>query len=144
MSGVIFFQAILIEEVLFSSASFIDEMEFNRLGVFTYSQEEGTPAAAMEGQIPEETKQKRQEELMLLQQEIAFELAETMTGRELTVMVEGKLPDENAYVCRTYMDAPGVDGYLFLTTDEILMSGDFVRVRVTGAHEYDLTGELLP
>ncbi len=122
---------------------FIDEMEFDRLGVFTYSQEEDTPAAAMEGQIPEEVKKQRQEELMELQQEIAFDLSERKVGQEMLVMVEGKVSGENAYVCRTYGDAPGVDGYLFLNTGEELMSGDFARVRVTGACEYDLIGELI-
>ena len=122
---------------------FIDEMEFDRLGVFTYSQEEDTPAAAMDGQIPEEIKKQRQEELMGLQQEIAFDLSERRVGQEMIVMVEGKVSGENAYVCRTYGDAPGVDGYLFLNTAEELMSGDFARVRVTGACEYDLIGELV-
>ena len=122
---------------------FIDEMEFDRLGVFTYSQEEDTPAAAMDGQIPEEVKLQRQEELMGLQQEIAFDLSERRVGQEMLVMVEGKVSGENAYVCRTYGDAPGVDGYLFLNTGLELMSGDFARVRVTGACEYDLIGELI-
>lgn len=122
---------------------FVDEMEFDRLGVFTYSQEENTPAAVMPDQIPEEVKQDRRDELMELQQEIAFEKSESMIGRELVVMVEGKVADENAYVSRTYMDAPGVDGYLFIQTPEVLMTGDFARVRVTGALEYDLIGELI-
>ena len=122
---------------------FVDDCEFDRLGVFAYSAEEDTPAAAMPDQIPEEVKEDRRAEIMELQQEIAFEKAEGMTGRELTVMIEGKVADENVYVCRTYMDAPGVDGYLFLNTDETLMSGDFARVRVTGAAEYDLIGELI-
>ncbi len=122
---------------------FVDDCEFDRLGVFTYSAEEDTPAAAMPDQIPEEVKEDRRAEIMELQQEIAFEKAEGMTGRELTVMIEGKAADENVYVGRTYMDAPGVDGYLFLNTDETLMSGDFARVRVTGAAEYDLIGELI-
>ena len=122
---------------------FIDEMEFDRLGVFTYSQEENTPAAAMPDQIEDEVKQNRRDELMELQQEIAFEKSEAMVGRELIVMVEGKVADEHAYVSRTYMDAPGVDGYLFIQTPEVLMSGDFARVRVTGALEYDLIGELI-
>ena len=122
---------------------FVDDCEFDRLGVFPYSPEEDTPAAAMPDQIPEEVKQDRRAELMELQQEIAFEKAEDMTGQELTVMIEGKVADENAYVGRTYKDAPGVDGYLFLNTDETLMSGDFARVRVTGAAEYDLIGELI-
>ncbi|MGN0267088.1 MAG: 30S ribosomal protein S12 methylthiotransferase RimO [Lachnospiraceae bacterium] len=122
---------------------FVNEMEFDRLGVFTYSQEENTPAAMMPDQIEEEVKQARYEELMELQQDIAFEKSEAMVGRELVVMVEGKVADENAYVSRTYMDAPGVDGYLFIQTPEILMTGDFARVRVTGALDYDLIGELI-
>ena len=122
---------------------FVDEMEFDRLGVFTYSPEEDTPAATMADQIPEEVKEERQAELMELQQEIAFDLAEDMVGREVLVMIEGKVADENAYVGRTYKDAPNVDGLIFINTDEELMSGDFARVRVTGALEYDLIGELI-
>lgn len=122
---------------------FVDEMEFDRLGVFTYSPEEDTPAATMTEQIPEEVKEERQAELMELQQEIAFDRAEDMVGREVLVMIEGKVADENAYVGRTYKDAPNVDGLIFINTDEELMSGDFARVRVTGALEYDLIGELI-
>ena len=122
---------------------FVDEMEFDRLGVFTYSPEEDTLAATMTEQIPEEVKEDRQAELMELQQEIAFDLAEDMVGREVLVMIEGKVADENAYVGRTYKDAPNVDGLIFINTDEELMSGDFARVRVTGALEYDLIGELI-
>ncbi len=122
---------------------FVDEMEFDRLGVFTYSPEEDTPAATMTEQIPEEVKEDRQAELMELQQEIAFDLAEDMVGREVLVMIEGKVADENAYVGRTYKDAPNVDGLIFINTDEELMSGDFARFRVTGALEYDLIGELI-
>lgn len=122
--------------------AFVDEMEFDRLGVFTYSQEEDTPAASMEGQIPEEIKEQRRDELMELQQDISFEKAEAMTGKELWCMIEGKVADEYAYVARTYKDAPGVDGYIFVQTMEELMSGDFVKVHVTGANEYDLIGEI--
>ncbi len=122
---------------------FVDEMEFDRLGVFTYSPEEDTPAAEMEGQIPEEVKEDRQAEIMELQQEIAFEQAEDMVGKEVLVMIEGKVADENAYVGRTYKDAPNVDGLIFVNTEEELMSGDFARVKVTGAAEYDLIGELI-
>ncbi len=122
--------------------AFVDEMEFDRLGVFAYSAEEDTPAASMPDQIPEELKQERRDEIMELQQEIAFEKAEDMVGKELWCMVEGKIADEYAYVARTYRDAPGVDGYLFIQTMEELMSGDFVKVRVTGAEEYDLIGEI--
>ena len=122
---------------------FVDEMEFDRLGVFTYSPEEGTPAAEMDGQIDQEVKEERQAELMELQQEVAFDKAEEMTGREMLVMIEGKVADENAYVGRTYRDAPNVDGLIFINTDEELVSGDFVRVKVTGALDYDLIGELI-
>ena len=123
--------------------AFVDEMEFDRLGVFTYSPKEDTPAAEMPDQIPEEVKEDRQAEIMELQQEIAFAQAEDMIGEEVLVMIEGKVADENAYVGRTYKDAPGVDGLIFINTDEELMSGDFARVKVTGAVEYDLIGELL-
>ena len=122
---------------------FVDEMEFDRLGVFTYSPEEDTPAATMPDQIEESVKEDRQAELMELQQEIAFDLAERMIGKEVIVMFEGKVADENVYVGRTYMDAPNVDGLIFVETNEELMSGDFAKVRITGALEYDLIGELI-
>lgn len=131
------------EEDFTETMDFINRMEFDRLGAFTYSSEEGTPAAVMDGQVEEEIKLRRQQEMMELQQEIAFEAAENMKGRELTVMIEGKLAEEDVYVARTYKDAPSVDGYLFVDTDWSLMSGDFVRVRVTGANEYDLIGEII-
>ena len=122
---------------------FVDQMEFDRLGVFTYSPEEDTPAAVMPDQIDEEVKEARQAELMELQQDIAFDNAQDMVGREVLVMIEGKVADENAYVGRTYRDAPNVDGLIFINTDEELLSGDFARVKVTGAVDYDLIGELL-
>lgn len=122
---------------------FVDDMEFDRLGVFTYSPEEDTPAATMPDQIEESVKEDRQAELMELQQEIAFDLAERMIGKEVIVMFEGKVADENVYVGRTYMDAPNVDGLIFVETQEELMSGDFAKVKITGALEYDLIGELI-
>ena len=97
----------------------------------------------MKEQLPEEVKEDRRAELMELQQDIAFEQAENMIGREVLVMIEGKVADENAYVGRTYKDAPNVDGYLFINTEESLMTGDFVKVRITGSNEYDLIGEVL-
>ena len=121
---------------------FVDEMEFERLGVFTYSAEEDTPAYSYPDQIPEEVKEERRADVMELQQEIAFEHCENMVGKVLDVMIEGKVADEPAYVGRTYMDAPNVDGLIFVNADEMLMSGDFVRVKVTGANEYDLIGEV--
>lgn len=122
---------------------FVNEMEFDRLGVFTYSPEEDTPAAEMAEQIDEELKQSRQSELMELQQEIAFETAQDMIGRTMTVMVEGKLADENAFIARTYRDAPNVDGFLFFNSEREYMSGDFCEVRITGTNEYDLLGEVI-
>ncbi len=121
---------------------FVDEMEFDRLGVFPYSAEEDTPAYSFPDQVPQEIKEQRRDEIMELQQESAFEKSEAMVGRVLTVLIEGKVVDEPAYVGRTYMDAPGVDGLIFVNTGEELMSGDFVRVKVTGAADYDLIGEI--
>lgn len=122
---------------------FIDTLEFDRLGAFTYSPEEDTPAATFEDQIDEEVKEDRQADIMELQQEIAFDKAEDMIGREVLVMIEGKVADENAYVGRTYRDAPNVDGLIFINTDVELISGDFAKVKVTGALDYDLIGELI-
>ena len=127
------------EEVM----EFIDTLEFDRLGAFTYSPEEDTPAATFEDQIDEEVKEDRQADIMELQQEIAFNKAEDMIGREVLVMIEGKVADENAYVGRTYRDAPNVDGLVFINTDVELISGDFAKVKVTGALDYDLIGELM-
>ncbi len=130
------------EEDFEELAAFVDEMEFDRLGVFPYSQEEDTAAAEMPDQVPEELREERRDVLMELQQEIAFEKEASMVGRTVTAMVEGKLTEERVYAARTWRDAPDVDGYLFIDTDRELASGDFVRVRITGSHEYDLTGEL--
>ncbi len=121
---------------------FVDMVGFERLGVFPYSLEEGTPAASYPDQVPQSLKESRRDQIMELQQEIAFDTCEDMKGRSLMVMIEGQVTGENAYVGRTYMDAPGVDGYIFVQTGEQLMTGDFVRVRVTGAAEYDLIGEI--
>lgn len=123
--------------------AFVDEMEFDRLGVFTYSAEEDTHAAEFEDQIEEEIKKDRQAEIMELQQEIAFEKAENAVGRTVLAMIEGRLPDENAYAARTYMDAPNVDGLVFVQTSRELMTGDFVKVKITGSYEYDLIGEIV-
>ena len=121
---------------------FVDQMEFDRLGAFTYSPEEGTPAERMPDQVPEELKEERRDEIMELQQEISLEKGNDRIGQELMVMIEGKVSGESAYIARTYGDAPKVDGYLFVQTGELLMTGDFAKVKVTGALEYDLIGEL--
>lgn len=123
--------------------SFVDEMEFDRLGVFTYSPEEGTPAALMEDQVDEEAKERRQGEVMELQQAIAFEKAENMLGQKVRVLIEGKLADENVYIGRTYKDAPNVDGLIFVDSQRELMSGDMIFAYITGAREYDLIGEII-
>ena len=121
---------------------FVEEMRFDRLGVFTYSREEGTPAAKMSPQVPARIRKKRQKELMLLQQKIAFEAAQDMEGRVVDAIVEGKLAGEPVYLARSYKDAPGVDGALFIETQRELMTGDLVKVLVTGSQEYDLIGGL--
>ena len=126
-----------------SLLDFVNEMAFDRLGVFTYSPEEDTPAALFEDQIEEAVKLERQADLMELQQEIAFEKAQDAVGSTLLVMVEGKLPDEHAYVARSYKDAPNVDGFVFIQTARELMTGDFVHVKITGSYEYDLIGEII-
>lgn len=121
---------------------FVEDTKFDRLGVFTYSQEEGTPAAGMDDQVDEDIKVQRRNEIMELQQEIVFDKNESLVGEEFEAIIEGKIPMENAYIGRTYMDAPGVDSNIFVVTDEELMSGDFVKVSVTGANDYDLIGDL--
>lgn len=122
---------------------FVNDMEFDRLGVFLYSPEEGTPAYSYPEQITEETKLARKEAVMELQQEISFDKNEAVKGKELWVLIEGQVADENAYVGRTYRDAPDIDGYVFINTEEMLITGDFVKVRITGAYEYDLIGEIV-
>ena len=119
---------------------FVKRMRFDRLGVFTYSREEDTAAARMSGHLPEFIKNRRKNKIMKLQQTIAFDKAREEVGKTMTVFVEGKMHEDGVYVCRTYKDAPGVDGYLFLETEKDLMTGDLIRARVTDAREYDLVG----
>ena len=123
--------------------SFVKAMEFDRLGVFAYSAEEGTPAAAMENQVAEAVKEERRDEIMLIQQEISAKKTAKVKGRVVQVLVEGRIPEENVYVGRTYRDAPEVDGYIFLSGEGELMSGDFVTAEVTGGDAYDLTGDVI-
>lgn len=130
------------EEMFRELAAFVNEIEFDRLGVFTYSPEEDTVAAQMPEQIPEEVKEYRRDEIMQLQQEIAFEKAEAMIGRTVPVIIDGRLPEEGILVARTYMDAPGVDGNVFIETDRELYSGTIEKVRITESSEYDLIGGL--
>lgn len=123
--------------------SFVDEMEFDRLGVFTYSPEEDTKAASLDNQVDEEVKLCRKDEIMELQQEISMDKSEKLVGKEIEVIIEGKASDEDVYVGRSYMDAPSVDGYVFINSEEELMSGDFAKVRIVKAMEYDLIGDLI-
>lgn len=122
---------------------FVNDTEFDRLGAFTYSPEEGTPAAEFADQVDEAVKEDWQADVMELQEEIILDKNEELIGRILDVMIEGKVADENAYIGRSYRDAPDIDGYVFINTDAQLMSGDFVKVKIIGAYEYDLIGELI-
>ncbi len=122
---------------------FVNDTEFDRLGAFTYSPEENTPAAEFPDQIDETVKEEWRADVMELQEEIIMDKNEDMIGRELYVMIEGKVADEDAYIGRSYRDAPDIDGYVFINTEQELMSGDFVRAKITGAYEYDLIGELI-
>ena len=123
---------------------FVRDMKFERLGVFTYSKEEDTPAAKLKPQILAKVKKQRQKDLMKLQQANVFENSEKQIGKTFDVLVEGRVADEEkVYIGRTYMDAPQVDGYIFFSSDEELISGDFVKVKVTSAKDYDLVGELV-
>ncbi len=129
------------EEDFIKLYNFCDELEFDRLGVFPYSEEEGTKASTLPDKVNEEEKLRRRDELMELSQEISFEKAEKQAGRTLPVFIEGFIPDEDVYVGRTYMDAPEVDGMIFVHSDRELLSGMIVDVRVTEAKGYDLIGE---
>ena len=116
-------------------------MEFNRLGVFTYSPEEDTPAATFENQLSEETKEQWRDEIMALQQEVSYDLNSAMVGKKMKVIVEGYMYKEQMYMCRSFMDAPDIDGYVFVSSQEELLSGDFIYVTITDFNEYDLIGE---
>ena len=119
----------------------VKELKFDRLGVFTYSKEDGTPAAKLKGQIAAPLKKSRRTELMTLQQGIAFEKAKKLKDRVMRAIIEGYIREDDVYVARTYMDAPDVDGQLFITgVKNELMSGDMLDVKITGARGYDLTG----
>lgn len=122
---------------------FVKEMRFDRLGVFTYSKEDNTPAAKLKPQVLSKVKKQRQSQLMELQQSIVFEMTNSRVGKSYSVLVEGRIVDEEqVYIGRTYMDAPQVDGFIFLNCEEELISGDIVTVDVTGAREYDLIGDI--
>ncbi len=120
---------------------FIEEMRFDRLGAFAYSAEEDTAAAAFPDQVDEETKEARRADVMELQKEIAWEKNESLVRRRMTVLIEGKVADEDVYIGRTYRDAPDVDGYVFVETTRELISGDILDVNITAASAYDLIAE---
>ncbi len=124
--------------------SFVKELRFDRLGVFTYSKEEDTPAALLKPQITAAIKKKRQKELMELQQSIVFETCSSLIGRVFDVIIEGRITDkEHVYVGRSYMDAPQVDGYIFINCEDELMSGDIIQAKITSANNYDLIGKIV-
>lgn len=131
------------EEEFRELKEFVQKMKFDRLGVFTYSQEEDTPAAEMQGQVPEDIKEARRNEIMKIQQQVAFERNKPLAGKEMDLIVDGYLPEDGVYICRTYMDAPDVDGYVFVKTDWQLMSGDFIKAKITGSDGYDLVGDVV-
>ncbi len=120
---------------------FVREVRFERLGVFTYSKEEGTPAAKLKPQILQKVKKFRRDRIMQIQQEIAFEQAKKRVGSRIEVQIEGAIPEDEVYVARAYMDAPGVDGYVFVKAVRGKLSGTIIPVRVVGAKGYDLVAE---
>ncbi len=131
------------EEEFASCLDFVTEMKFDRLGVFTYSQEEGTPAAKLPNQIDEEVKVERKEILMQRQKEISAQICESFVGKTMTVLVEGQLPGEAVYCTRSFRDAPDIDGLVFVQSDVELLTGDMVEVEITAAADYDLYGRVM-
>ena len=131
------------EEEFEQTEAYLEHIHFYEMHIFKYSKRKGTRAAVMPDQIDEDIKAEWQADVMELEEEVIFDKNETLKGKELYVFIEGKVADENAYIGRTYRDAPNVDGYIFINTDETLMTGDICKVMVTGAYEYDLIGELV-
>ncbi len=119
----------------------VKDIRFDRLGVFTYSPEEGTPAVDFKGKVPEFIKTFRKNEIMKAQQKIAFAKARDMIGEKLDAIIEGRLVEDGVYVGRTYRDAPDVDGYVFIESERDLLSGDIINIEVTGAKGYDLVAK---
>lgn len=131
------------EEEFNGVVDFINEMKFERLGVFSYSNEDGTPASKMKNQIDDELKEVRRGKLMEEQKNIAIKNCEKEVGKIMEVLIEGKLPDENVYCARSRKDAPDIDGLVFINSEEELISGEFLKVKITEALDYDLIGEIL-
>lgn len=129
------------EEEFSELVEFVKELKFDKLGVFTYSAEEGTPAAAMDNQIDEDIKEERRDYIMELQKNISAEKCSGMTGKTIRVIVDGRIPEDDIYCGRSYKDAPDIDGMVFFKSDYEILSGDFADVRIDGASDYDLTGE---
>lgn len=122
---------------------FVSDIRFDRLGVFTYSQEEGTAAAKLPEQIDEEIKAKRKDIIMTMQHDISEQLTKSKVGQVMRVLIEGKITGEDAYIARSYQDAPEVDGQVFVNYEGELISGDYVDVMITDANDYDLIGEIV-
>lgn len=131
------------EEEFQDMVDFVKEIQFDRLGVFTYSQEEGTKAAEYVNQISEEIKQKRRNYVMELQQDISASLSQQMMGQTIEILIEGKLPEEEVYCGRSYKDSPDVDGMVFFPSTEEYLSGEFITVKIKETDEYDLVGEIV-
>lgn len=131
------------EEEFQELLDFIAEMRFERLGVFAYSQEEGTPAAKLPGQVSKRVKQNRKDTIMQLQQRISEERNKEWIGQRLEVIVEGSMPEEGVLCTRSFRDAPEIDGLVFIETQETFLSGDFLTVEITSAKEYDLIGRMV-
>ena len=121
---------------------FVKTIKFDRLGVFTFSPEEGTKAYDMDNQIDEDVKVKYKDDIMSVSEKVIAKKGKERIGKTFTCIVEGKVPDEDTYIARSYMDAPDIDGYVFFECDHELLTGAFVNVKITGASEYDLLGEL--
>jgi ribosomal protein S12 methylthiotransferase len=121
---------------------FVEDIRFDRLGVFTYSPEEDTPAALFEDQIEQDVKEKRKDEIMVVQQSISKSINEELVGKVFSVIIEGYIPEDKVYCGRSYRDAPDVDGIVFVTSPYELITGDIVKVKICSSNEYDLIGEV--
>ncbi|MCF0142820.1 MAG: 30S ribosomal protein S12 methylthiotransferase RimO, partial [Parasporobacterium sp.] len=121
---------------------FVSDIKFDRLGVFTYSREEGTKAYSMKGQITKKIKEKRRSEIMKLQEKIMLSKAEERLSKTFDIITDGYIPEDDIYVGRSFMDAPDVDGLVYFKSEDNLLTGDMVKVLVTGANQYDMYGEM--
>jgi len=129
------------EEMFGNLCDFVREMKFDRMGVFCYSREKGTPSYSMKPQVPKKTAKERYNKLMKIQQEISLKRNRSLVGKTLPCIIEC-LSDEGEVIARTQYDAPEIDGIVNIKTDKHVVPGDIEKVKITGATEYDLIGEL--